>query len=228
MFRKMICAAALFAPTYAISEETRSHEAHVHGVSTLGVVVDGDQLLLDLKAPAADVVGFERAPNSDEERAKLEAALALLEQPEMLFGIPTAAKCARTAMETAFEIDDHDEHGEEGHEDDKHDHDDHAEEGHEEGEHGHDDHAEDKHSEDHEDEHAHEEHDEHGEETHAEFEGEYQFKCAAADALDKLELKWFENFASAEKMNVLIVRSDAQFEASATADAPIVSLKAPN
>ena len=61
---------------------------HVHGVIELGVVVDGDALAISLHAPLSDVVGFEHAPNSDEQRAAIEKAASLLSDPEQMFGIP--------------------------------------------------------------------------------------------------------------------------------------------
>ena len=44
-------------------------DPHVHGgVSTLSIAVDGSTLEMRLVAPGNDLVGFEHAPSSDEDR----------------------------------------------------------------------------------------------------------------------------------------------------------------
>jgi hypothetical protein len=51
---------------------------HSHGVANLDVALDGRALTLELRAPAEDVLGFERKPATGKERAALEAAIAYL------------------------------------------------------------------------------------------------------------------------------------------------------
>jgi hypothetical protein len=45
---------------------------HEHGVGRLEVAVDGRTLTIELRLPAEDLVGFERAPRTDAERARIE------------------------------------------------------------------------------------------------------------------------------------------------------------
>ena len=45
---------------------------HEHGVGELDVAVDGNALVIELRVPAEDLVGFERAPRTDAERARIE------------------------------------------------------------------------------------------------------------------------------------------------------------
>jgi hypothetical protein len=52
------------------------NKAHVHGVATLEAAVDGSRLVLALDIPLEDLVGFERAPKTDKERAAVQAAVA--------------------------------------------------------------------------------------------------------------------------------------------------------
>jgi hypothetical protein len=47
---------------------------HAHGVAKLDVALDGRRLTLEFTAPLEDIVGFERRPANDKERAALEAA----------------------------------------------------------------------------------------------------------------------------------------------------------
>ncbi len=58
-----------------------SQQPHVHGQGIITVVREGELLQVELVAPAGDVVGFERAPASDEEKRHVRDALALLEDP---------------------------------------------------------------------------------------------------------------------------------------------------
>jgi hypothetical protein len=67
---------------------------HVHGKGTLKIAFQGGRILLELRAPAADIVGFERPPQTPEERNSVERALAELQNPLALFGLPLAARCA--------------------------------------------------------------------------------------------------------------------------------------
>ena len=67
----LLLAVATFAAHANHDEhESHSHGAHEHGHGHLNLVVDGDQLMIELQAPAADLVGFEHAAKSDEEKAQ--------------------------------------------------------------------------------------------------------------------------------------------------------------
>ena len=56
----------------------QSHEAHVHGEAELNLIIDGQHLLLELRSPAANLLGFEHEPENPEQQAKLNSALTLL------------------------------------------------------------------------------------------------------------------------------------------------------
>ncbi|MGL4932766.1 MAG: ZrgA family zinc uptake protein, partial [Aeromonas sp.] len=70
----LLLAAAAFG-AHANQDEHESHGAHEHGHGQLNLVVDGDQLMIELQAPAADLVGFEHAAKSDEEKAQYAKAV---------------------------------------------------------------------------------------------------------------------------------------------------------
>lgn len=66
--------------------------AHEHGLARLDVVVDGQQLVISLDSPLANLLGFEHAPRSEVQReavAKMETAL----QAAGLFKPDPAAAC---------------------------------------------------------------------------------------------------------------------------------------
>lgn len=66
------------------------HHAHVHGVAKLEVAVEGAHIDLHLESPLEALLGFERAPRSDRERAAVARMHQALKQADRLF-VPTAA-----------------------------------------------------------------------------------------------------------------------------------------
>ena len=113
-----------------LADETRQLSSHVHGVSTLTIAAEGDDLLMTLAAPGADIVGFEHPASSDADRDLIRAALEDLSNPLELFALPPAAGCRVTAAEVVLVgdlgfADDHDhdhdhDHGAHDHDGDGH------------------------------------------------------------------------------------------------------------
>ncbi|MDP4944792.1 MAG: DUF2796 domain-containing protein [Alishewanella sp.] len=76
--------------THATAEH--SHEAddftqlgtHVHGVASLTLILEGNELQLALQAAAATIVGFEHAPRTAEQKQELTLALDILSQGQWL------------------------------------------------------------------------------------------------------------------------------------------------
>ena len=95
------------------NEEFRSHEAHVHGKVEVNIAQDGQELLVEVTAPGADVVGFEHAPETAEQKKVFEQAIAQLNKPEELFGFNNASCTLKFKSVTNTLKDDHDDH--EGH-----------------------------------------------------------------------------------------------------------------
>ena len=213
---------ALLAAVPALAEDTRQLGAHEHGVGALDIAIEGTTVAMALRAPGADIVGFEYAAKSEADRAAVDAAVATLARPLDLFVLPAAAECSVTQARAALETEDaHDDHhedhashdGHEAHEDhashDGHDHDDHA--GHD--AHEHDDHAHDKH-------HAH------GEEaTHSEFHADYTLTCAAPSALTEIGFAYFETFENARELEVQIVTGSGAQAFEVMRDAPALDLR---
>ena len=174
----------------ALAEDQRQLDAHEHGVGQLNIAIEGNELVMELTAPGADIVGFEHAAESDADKQAVAAALELLEQPLSLLGLPEAAGCTVTHAHAALESDAHEEHDEhdEHHHDKKHE--EHAEhdEHHEDHEHEeHDEHAE------HDEHHHDEKHEEHGEATHSEFHAEYALTCADPSAFVSHAVRLFHH-----------------------------------
>jgi len=166
----VLAVASASVSTVATAQTERDLDSHVHGAASMNVAVDTDALFLELDSPWNNLVGFEHAPSTDEQKTLVNEALLLLNQPEQLFTFEgTNCTVTETAMENGLAHDDHhdeDAHGHDDH-DDEHGHDDHDDE------HSHDDHddekASDKHGhDDHDDEHGHDDHhDEKASEEHS-------------------------------------------------------------
>ena len=73
--------------------------AHEHGAATLHVVVEGDRLHLSFASPLDNLVGFERAPRNDKEKAAVKSAVERLRAPERLFVPTSEARCTRTSVD---------------------------------------------------------------------------------------------------------------------------------
>lgn len=117
-FLSFLAASALTAgPTLA--EEARQLDAHEHGVGQLDIAFEGQHIAMELHAPGADIVGFEYAAESAEDRAAVDAAVATLARPLDLFVLPQAAGCSVVQASAGLESEDeHEDHAEEaGHTD---------------------------------------------------------------------------------------------------------------
>ena len=69
----------------AHAEERRELGAHEHGHAKLNVAIDGSALALEIEAPGMDVLGFEHPAASEQDRAAVETARAVLADPLALF-----------------------------------------------------------------------------------------------------------------------------------------------
>ena len=201
---------SLIAPT-TFAVERRAADAHVHGASMLNIAIDGPLLALEFEAPGMDLVGFEHAPTTDAQHQRIEDAMAALNAPETLFGLPNTAQCART--QTTVHGPEHKaEHTEaKGHEHGKsHAHEaEHTEaKGHQHGTpHGHDT----KHTETQAD-------------THSEFHAVYQWSCKEMGALKMLTPTLFTRFPGMQTITVEYATPNGQGTLEVTATTPGVRL----
>ncbi|EJG1708306.1 DUF2796 domain-containing protein [Vibrio parahaemolyticus] len=193
--------------TVATAEEYRQHSAHVHGHVEFNIAQDGSDLLLEITAPGADVVGFEHAPENAEQEKTLQHAVATLEDSNALFAINPQAQCEIEEVHVEHSLGgQHEEH--EHHDHDGHDHDEHA----------HHDH--DKHEHDGHEGHAHSEHSDHGE-----FTVQYRFHCAQVGELSRIQTDWFNQFPSTESVNVNLFTDTTQSATSLTKSNTQIAIK---
>lgn len=76
-----------------------SPSAHEHGVGSLNLVVDGDEVSIELDSPADNLLGFEYLPTSEADKAKVMALRTQLNEAEALFVFPAAAGCSLEQVE---------------------------------------------------------------------------------------------------------------------------------
>ena len=202
----VLAGAILTGVAFAASEgEHREHEAHEHGRGMLDIVAEGEELVVEFRIPAANVVGFEHAPRDDAEHEAVRKAAETFRNPASVLVLPAEAECEVEEAEAGIVgmgAEDHDE--EHGHEGEDHDADEHAKEEHAEEEGEDHDHAKEE----------HEEHDEHSAdsdgEAHSELRATYHFHCHAPERLVRIDVRVFEHLRDAEEIDVRVVTATAQ------------------
>jgi len=180
--------------TAALSEETRQMDAHEHGVGALNIAIEGKSVAMELKAPGADIVGFEYEATTAEDRASIDQALAQLSAPLELFTLPAAAECVATETNAALEQEemaekDHDH----GH---SHDHD-----------HGHD-HGEKSEAK----------------ASHTEFHANYMLTCGKPEAITNIDFPYFDLFPNAMELEVQLITDQGASAFEVERDNPQLSL----
>ena len=192
-----LIALAVAATTPVFAEETRQLDAHEHGVGQLDIAFDGKQILMELHAPGADIVSFEYAAESAEDRAKVDAAIVMLARPLDLFVLTEAAGC--TIVQASAELES--EEGQADHEDE------------------HDDHEDDDHEDaDHQEKNV-------GEAGHTEFHAEYLLACADPGAVTEITFAYFDVFPNALEVEVQLISNKGATSFEVERDAPTLDLR---
>lgn len=160
-----------------------SHEAHVHGAWEMFAALDDARISVTVKGPIVDMLGFEAAPASDEERKAVADLATLLNAPETMVSLDQRASCELSAPVevnlpegfSAGEVKEH-EHHDDGHHDGEH------------------------HAHDHD---AHDIHD-------SDIEVTYVFTCAAPGRLGAITLTGFTTFSDIETVDAVFLSDDKQ------------------
>ena len=112
---RLLATCTLTLPLTALAA-AYTHGAHEHGHAQLNLALDGQQLLIEFEAPAADLVGFEHPPRTRQEQQHYAQALLPLKQADQLFVLPSAAACQLQQQTVSSEAEAHEE-TEQGHDD---------------------------------------------------------------------------------------------------------------
>jgi Protein of unknown function (DUF2796) len=181
----VVCA----APTFA-QEAKRELGAHVHGQGALDVAIEGKRLILELRAPGADIVGFEGKAETPDAKKAEAAAIAVLEKPLALFGLPAAAQCTVVSAKVTVGEDDDDDHGKAG--------------------------APAKAGDAKAPASVPAAKEAHAEHEHSEYHADYEFACAKPELLTALDFGFFKAFPKAQKLSVQIITAKGQTATEAT------------
>ncbi|MBG0760219.1 zinc-binding protein [Vibrio cidicii] len=201
-----------FSSLATVEEGFRQHDAHVHGQVEFNVAQDGHDLLIEITAPGADVVGFEHAPENAEQEQRLQKSIALLQQADQIVTLNAKAKCQIEKVDVAHTLAG-DEHHHDHHDADEHEH-----------EHEHEHHEGDKHDhEKHHDDHDHD-HD-HDHDSHGAFTVQYQYHCDNLAELSTLDTQWFSHFAATQSITANVLTDKKQSATQLSAENARISLK---
>lgn len=66
---------------------------HEHGVAQMNLAIEGDSLQISIKVPLESLLGYERAPRTDAERAAATALLKRFKQTQPVLALPAKAQC---------------------------------------------------------------------------------------------------------------------------------------
>ncbi len=181
--------------------EQASLAAHVHGLATLNVAFDGQQLELQLESPAMNIVGFEYQPSSAADHHAVAKAERKLKDAQALFTLTSAAHCSLTSMTLEHDLTAEHEHKDanEHPDDSAHPHlVQHAIE--------HQAQATNRHAE-----HTHATDEHEHEHAHSDIQAHYIFNCSAADQLKSIDVAgFFKAFPATETIQVQLVTPTTQ------------------
>ncbi|GGY57490.1 hypothetical protein GCM10011297_32660 [Bacterioplanes sanyensis] len=93
---------------------SQRHNAHEHGIARLNLVMHDDTLMLELQSPAANIVGFEHAPQTAEQKQQLAQAQQQLALLPTLLKSPHRCQLHHADVRTpgmSPQPDDHHHHG---------------------------------------------------------------------------------------------------------------------
>ena len=116
-FTLAIAAISLLTNAARAEDEHRELGPHVHGHGTLNIAIEDKRVSMELEVPGMDIVGFEHAPSTADQKVAVEKATAKLEKPLEVFSLPAGAGCTVAEAKVSVET----EHHHDG-DDDDHDH----------------------------------------------------------------------------------------------------------
>lgn len=178
----------------------RQVEAHVHGGATLAIAVDGKDVTAELETPLYNLLGFEHAPETAEQKEAVEKAEKQLSEPSALIRFNEEAGCKAMPVTSTTELFDHDDE----HHDDDHGH-------HEKNDH---DHHDDEKNHDHEDH-----------KDHRDVVISYGFTCAAPKNLTRLNADLLTAFPLMDELDVVYLGANNQASFELTPSTPTADLR---
>ncbi|WP_416397057.1 DUF2796 domain-containing protein [Allohahella sp. A8] len=184
----LILAAPAMAESKHHDDEHRQHGKHEHGAASMNIALDGKQLIVELDSPAMNILGFEHAADTPEDKAVAADMWKRLQHPNGVVSLDggdcTVAE-SKVEMPQFDEADPEEQHAllDSDHKSDK--------ELKHEAKHKDEHHGDDEHHADH-----HEK--KHKADTHSDIKANYAFECANPEALESIQVKVFDTFPNFE------------------------------
>lgn len=174
-------------------------DSHEHGSASLNIAIDDNVIAIQFESPAVNIVGFEHAPNNEEEQSLITEAKNKLANFDATFKLQGAPVC-HVVQSSANWVTEHDEH------DKSKEHDEH-----------------DK-SEEHDE---HDEHDEDGaiESEHAEFTVEFKLQCNQVNKLDAIDVSLMALFPAISEIDAQVIYPGGQIKQELTINETLIKLK---
>ncbi len=188
-----LCACTLVLGLWA--GDASASKPHQHGVANVDIAVDPGRISLRLDIPLDNLLGFERAPRTDAERAQAQTVVKQLSDAATVVRLDSAAGCsvARVALvsaELGLPADGQGQKDAHAHGDHKHDH---------------------THDHKHGDKHGHK----HGDKDsgHADLVADYEFSCTDTGKARSVTLGLFEAFPRLRRIEVQTATPRGQLKA---------------
>nr|WP_158217327.1 DUF2796 domain-containing protein [Microbulbifer agarilyticus] len=187
---------------FAASAATAQHAAHVHGEAQLTVAVGENALHIEFESPGANLVGFEHAPQNQQQVQALKLASKNLAAPSNLLRFRgTVCRLQDVDVEAPY-AEAAPQHAHHAHEDDHGRHSEHS---------NHTEHSHDA-------EHSH-----HSE--HASFRASYIYRCDNLSGLDGIDVRLFARFPDIHKIQAQWLTATKQGAVRLTSKSPTLQLK---
>jgi len=175
----------LFAGTLQASQS-----AHVHGQAQALVAMDNGVLEIEFESPAMNIVGFEHAPQTDQQKTIVETAKKILETPGSILSVNEY--CSLLQFELSLP-ESHDSQTSDARSDEFHE-----------------THHEDAQNHDDGEKHYHESHDHEHTSEHSEINARWRFECKPDGEALEIRFSIFENFPALEKISLNWINENSQ------------------
>jgi hypothetical protein len=90
---KKMLVAAVVVSVLGLAASAFAHEAHVHGLARMNLLVEGQKVEIELATPLANLVSFEHEPETDAQRKEVRDMAAVMRKADALFVLPAEARC---------------------------------------------------------------------------------------------------------------------------------------
>lgn len=179
----------------AFGTSAAAHEAHVHGIAHMNLLVEKQAVEIELVSPLANVLSFEHEPETDGQKQEVRDMAAIMRNADKLFILPADAQCEVKEVSMSSEVISPELLSAEVEKE--------RQGGHEHNEHSHDG--------------GHEE--EHG---HSDLDVDIAFICRNPEKLDSINVGMFKAFPNLHEIEVQMVTPKGQSAAELTPDSAVI------